>query len=666
MHRRCTVFTCVISLAYALGCSAENTDQAADDCPSCDDPSEGGAGGSASVSSGGLGGEAVGGAGGQGGDIPPDPNCLPPILSDSALDVDLVTHIVDGTITNEGAPIGDSPFGESIGRLTFFRPGREQGTHILGSTGPATYALELFPATYLANYSSGHDPPSWLPTSSTLRAEDALVVDAPLTFDFDVTVVDVPGTVTVNGQPLIEDPGGITLRDKFSKSTTHISLSGPTPGDFVVRAFASTYDVEIHTTENQTVLPRDTSHVVMTDVTLQAGSTLEIDLTTIDVAGTMTENGAMIGDASFNRERGTIEFVDSTTGDAVVANMGETGAVTFQEKLFPSTYDIVVRTEDDVDQYVLPAETTHIAASGVSLMASQTYDIDLKTVNLTGLITENGGPLTESTLYNRGYIEFVDTQTGDSVDQALGAASQTDTLLEELFVGTYNIYVRTEDSDTQDALPASARHLIATSVTVDESNATRDIDLKTVTLDSVVTKNGIQLPNNASAQNSRGRLMLMDATSGHATPIDLGGSGPAELSAKLFASTYDVFIDTNETNTNVLPEDSWFRVAKDLVLLSSASHDFDLETVRVTYTVTKNGAPLPDNGLGFRQRGWLWFVHPDAGPTTTMYLGATGPAVGDIEIFAGSYDISVDTHTHAYQDALPATAYHKVLTGCAP
>jgi hypothetical protein len=52
-------------------------------------------------------------------------------------------------------------------------------------------------------------------------------------------------------------------------------------------------------------------------------------------------------------------------------------------------------------------------------------------------------------------------------------------------------------------------------------------------------------------------LKLVDTTTSDATEIDLGESGPATYSAKLFASSYDAFIESNSNSyQTALPNSS--------------------------------------------------------------------------------------------------------------
>ena len=77
-------------------------------------------------------------------------------------------------------------------------------------------------------------------------------------------------------------------------------------------------------------------------------------------------------------------------------------------------------------------------------------------------------------------------------------------------------------------------------------------------------------------------------------------------------------------------------------LTQSGAHDFDLETVSVSGTVTLNGAPLPDDAAA-TARGSLVFRRVDTGDELWVNLPKTGAATYQVTLYAGAYAVDFDS-----------------------
>jgi hypothetical protein len=127
------------------------------------------------------------------------------LTSDGVLDGDLKRIAVTGTVTVRGAAMPSAS--ASRGALTFSAGGAAALTASFGSTGPASYAISLWPGSYdvglVANAglcgATLAAPP--VPcVGGRLRAAAGLQTDGVL--DVDIAAVTISGAVTVNGAAL--------------------------------------------------------------------------------------------------------------------------------------------------------------------------------------------------------------------------------------------------------------------------------------------------------------------------------------------------------------------------------------------------------------------------------------------------------------------------------
>jgi uncharacterized Zn-binding protein involved in type VI secretion len=115
------------------------------------------------------------------------------------------------------------------------------------SSGPGTYSGNLFAGTYdvYYRYSSYCDHGDPIPCQDHL-AQKGLALKASGNLNLDLKVVQVSGTVTVNGKAMpdsLHARGYLELRDQdsFSREMPGFKASGP--GTYSGNLFAGEYDV---------------------------------------------------------------------------------------------------------------------------------------------------------------------------------------------------------------------------------------------------------------------------------------------------------------------------------------------------------------------------------------------------------------------------------------
>jgi hypothetical protein len=252
------------------------------------------------------------------------------LMQDGTLDIDVPRVQVTGALTLNGAPPAS---GQGSGGLSFqLEHGGSAQTKFLGSPS-AAYTLSLIPGHYMAQLI-----PSACPDFSTapeFPCNGGVVADAMLTsdgnLDVDVKTVKVSGAVTLSGAPLPNTSasrGGLTFEGKNgagSLSPQPFPQSGSVTYGFTL--LQGTYDVHYSANPGQCAqlqapaLPCIGTKL-KTGLQLINDGTLDLDITTVHVNGTVTVNGQPFPNMSFPAE----VFFSAVGGDTVNIPLEEIGS----------------------------------------------------------------------------------------------------------------------------------------------------------------------------------------------------------------------------------------------------------------------------------------------------------------------------------------------------
>ena len=381
-------------------------------------------------------------------------------------DVALTTTTLTGTLTQNGAAL---PSETSHGTVLLSAPDFSTVSTAVATSGPATYALQVYAGTYDLAFDSRSS--TSLP-DQTVSLATARALSGSQTANFDVKVVDVTGKVTLNGAAL-GDSGGqsrgsVDFVSPTGAGTVSALLASTGAATYTAHLYAGTYDVRIRAGSSQTVLPQQTATVKKAQAFTQS-SPLDVDLATAHVHGTVTVDGAALADEP--SARGSVTFVERSTGDRFDIALGPSGAATYDAVVFAGTYGVEFRSSSS--STVLPQQTTHVLDK--KLAGDVALDVPLKTLTATGVVKMNGQDLpNETAASSRGTVVFVDKLTGARVDQTVGATGPA-TYSVRLFDGGYDVHFDTSSSQT--ALPVADDRVLSGCVPVDASCSLSDKDL---------------------------------------------------------------------------------------------------------------------------------------------------------------------------------------------
>lgn len=290
---------------------------------------------------------------------------------------------------------------------------------------------------------------------------------------------------------------------------------------------------------------------------LSGAANATFDLKVIDVSGKVTLNGAVLPDDT--QSRGEIEFASTEGNGAVSAALAPAGVGSYAAHLYAGTYDVRINSGSQ-QQKVLPQQRATLKKAQ-SFGASAGLDLDLSTANVSGAITADGAQLADD-VQDRGTLVFVERTTGDRFDVAAGVAGPA-TYAVVLYAGTYGVEWTT--SSANKSLPQQSTHVTDQKIT----GATKlDVALKTLSVSGAVKVNGQDMPNETGTGQSRGTVVFVDKLTGSRVVYDVGATGPASYSMRLFDGGYDVHFDASSSQTAVPEVDE--RVLSGCIPVSTA------------------------------------------------------------------------------------------------
>jgi uncharacterized Zn-binding protein involved in type VI secretion len=262
-------------------------------------------------------------------------------------------------------------------------------------------------------------------------------------FNADLPVVQVSGTVTVNGQPMPASPhdrGHLDFQDQDSHARSMPGFGATGPGTYSGSIFAGTYDVTYRHApacqHNDPIPCQD--HLAKKSVALNASGSLNLDLVVVQVSGAVTLNGQPL--PASPHDRGQLDFQDQDSHARSMPGFGASGPGTYSGSIFAGTYDVFYRhapacQHDDP----IPCQD-HLAKKSVALNASGNLDLDLVVVQLSGQITVNTKPMPDSP-HDRGHLELRD-QDGLARSMPGFGPSGPGTYSGDLFAGSYDVVYR--------------------------------------------------------------------------------------------------------------------------------------------------------------------------------------------------------------------------------
>ncbi len=581
-----------------------------------------------------------------------------PLTASGALDLDVkampfpdagVPITVSGEVTVSGAAMPDAT--ATRGTLELRREGTAIASAPLGTTGRATYSVQVPPGTYdvalRGPTSCAAGQP--LPCHASVRRK-ALVVATSGSFNLDVQVMTVSGEVKANGAPLAA--GTSTYRGQLQFTNpegtgTSVNLPATGAATYSVKLYPGVHSVTVSNTATCAVgpLPCQSRKAVPSVNVATTPASLDIDLPVIALSGSVLANGAALSNGVNGASRGTLRFKDELS--ALGVSLGASGPATYQGiPLYAGDYDVEVSNTTDCVDGALPCGT-YVYKKKASLTASGSYDVNLPVARVSGNVTVNAMPMAAGTV-SRGQLSF----SGPSATAVVLTASGAATFQLPLYFGTYKVeFAKGRSGDCPLGPTPCQSRVLNPALAVTTSGAIA-FDLPVVELSGVVSVDGDGAP---VSGRDRGTLGFRQAEAGDVTAT-LGVSGPAQYRLRLFPGTYDVFfkndLDCSTTSPPPYPCQGEVTLRQAFAATTTGNLDFDVLTATISGLVRLNGAPLPDAPTG-ASRGGMRLGRGGAAGLAKTSLTASGPPTYSLRAVRGTYDLGFSNATDCPDGATP-------------
>jgi hypothetical protein len=483
------------------------------------------------------------------------------LVADGVLDVDIPVVSVSGAVTLDGAAF---PEVASRGSIAFAdAAGSAAGVIPLSVVGAATYSVNLLPGAYdvvyqgVASECAGAEPPAVPCSSGALRERLDLLASGVL--DLDVPAVRIAGAVTVNGvapAATSVSRGSLAFVSESGSSTSARSFDGSSPMLYEVLLLPGAYDVVFVPSEELCARPEMpdlpcSGGAVFTNQPLRADGVLDVDLSAVTVSGSVTLNGRPLPTAS--ADRGAIAFTNTVGGVATTRGLGTSDSGAYSIRLLAGTYSV-----DYVPNAALCAIdagpgipcTGGSIALAASLTAGGVFDVDLRSVRVTGAVGVDGAPMPAAS-GDRGALSFsLDGGTGIETPSFTPSGAVAYSL--SLWPGTYRIGFAANSALCAPGRPAPIVPCVGGDLlraAVIDADGVLDLNISSVVVSGSVLLNGGALP--AATQN-RGEISFTRASEQGAGTVSLalGTDAAPSYQVTLSAGRYVV---SHEANAGLCP-----------------------------------------------------------------------------------------------------------------
>jgi len=364
---------------------------------------------------------------------------------------------------------------------------------------------------------------------------------------------------------------------------------------------------------------------VKANVSLTTTGSLDLDVKSVMVNGTVTLNGAAFPSGS----NGSIAFAPS--GTKTSSGVALDGIGHYALTLVAGTYDVSYGGDpSSCGNGQVPTAPCNGGPikTNVGLTTNGELDVDVSAVRVTGTVTLNEQPFPSPT----GYERVVFASSDQSLSDAVAYLDSDGTYATMILAGKYDVAYGAGSSDCSNAQAPCNGGVLKPNMTF-STTGTLDLDVKAVTVSGTVTLNGQPIP----STGSRGQIELTP-TDPSTTPIsiELGDGEDATYTAMVLAGTYDVGYDGDDSGCHgtaapVIPCNGAV-VKSGVSLKTSGDLDLDVTTVQVSGAVTLNGAAFP---VSETAGSLVW--RPLDGTPTTVSLGGDGVATYAVTLVAGRY-----------------------------
>lgn len=540
-------------------------------------------------------------------------------------DFNLETAVVSGKITINGKTMANNSLQysetQSRGSITFVNKESAGSTSIaIGSSGDAEFTVTLYKGTYGVSFSPNGSGNQNAVPAVNMVLEKELTVDSSVTKDFNLDTVAVNGKITINGKTMANNSlqysetqsrGAITITNTVSGGYVSISLGSSGEAAYSTTLFKGTYNMSLvpGSESSQNSIPA-INMILGKDIELNAKTTKDFNLDTVDLSGKITLNGNKMPDNSLQysetQSRGSITVRNVESGGYVNIDLGSSGEASYAAKVFKGAYSLSLSPGSPSSQNSMPGINLNLDKS-VDVNSNTTKNYNLETVTISGKVAINGKTMANNSLQysetqSRGSIGFKNKNSGYIIYIGLGSSGEA-AYSTTLFKGTYDATLFPNSVTYQNSIP-EIDAVLENNIAV-ESTLTKNFNLDTVNITGTVKLNNSVMPNNTlqySETQNRGSITFRNKGSSDTLYVAIGSSGEAKYSMKLFKGSYDVDFSSNTaTYQNVLP-DQMVKVYKGCFDYS-AGCDLDIEDISGTWEFIPDGAYWQPVIFNFVQNG---------------------------------------------------------------
>jgi hypothetical protein len=470
------------------------------------------------------------------------------LSASGALDLDLPTVLVQGSVTVNGAAI-PATYQPSGGLSFHLQNGGAFST--VGGAGLASYRVVLLKGSYEVDLAAPQNCASGNPLpciSGPLKTGLSLTSDGQL--NLDIPTAKVSGNVQVNGQPVASAHSGLgaVLFQLTGGGVAATDDTNPAGGllPYQLTLLRGTYDVKYAPRNNDcTAGVPCIGGSLNKGVSLQSDGTLDVNIPAITVQGNVTINGQPVVDAS---ESGSLLFRNADQGSVLTASTGPKKLSQYKLALLPSSYVVEYASQS--------AGCNNPAAKGpcvsgplkssMSLMSSGSLDVDIPSITVGGRISVKGSAVPAPAL-SQGHLVFQLSSGGNVATPDLNTYSLR--LLPGNYAVSYGYLNRTCQMNA--GVPCSSGVLKPNQSL--STSGTLDVDIPLVAVSGRVTLDGMPMP---TITATRGQLEFVLGQSGVLTP-NFGSSGAVSYSVSLLPGTYEILhvsdFSTCSPSTGSLP-----------------------------------------------------------------------------------------------------------------
>lgn len=537
--------------------------------------------------------------------------CVPCEPVTNTADVDLPLVVVTGQILINGQSPPKNLY--EYGDLYLRNPATDDEI-FLGSTHEGEYSATALPGVYdvvFAKRSGGALVPG---NHAGFVKRQIIDNDGPIAIEIDTTTV--AGSIRFGDQTPpgnLYENGRVFLRNRATGD--EVTLAETHEHDFVANVLPGAYSLHYEALAAKAVAPLNPdAFIANVDVPKLGEIVLEVDveIPIVHIEGSITLAGAAPPANLY--ENGRITFIDqSSAAEISVAETHEGGYVV---PLVRGTYDIVY--ERLAGDAVVPRNKRALLYRGVELDSSQTLDLDIPVMELSGSVTVNGQP-PPSSASDDGVIRLHDVESNDVV--VLGHTREG-TFSRLVVPGIYQVHYAQTSAGA--IMPANIDARLG-EIVLNPNDPDIVIDVPVIDVSGAITVGGATPP---TSEYSDGRLYLRNAHSGDSVLI--GNTRLATFEARVVPGEYDVLYVVETTGDGVPLNGAAHLTTIDVAQMPE--FDIDVPLVRMTGAITVDGESPPgdvqDHGVLFLQ---------DVASADRIFLGDTRNGSYSTRVTAGQY-----------------------------